>query len=65
MIFVLHVTGYYCLVYDFLEGGSLAALLRDRSKSYDLFAIAIDVAEGMDYLHRRGVMHRDLKVGKC
>jgi serine/threonine protein kinase len=30
-------TGSLCLVYDFLEGGSLAGLLRDRSKGYDLF----------------------------
>lgn len=54
-------TGSLCLVYEFLEGGSLAALLRDRRKSYDVLQIALDVAEGMDYLHKRGVMHRDLK----
>lgn len=31
--------GSLCLVYDFLEGGSLAGLLRDRSKGYDLFQV--------------------------
>jgi serine/threonine protein kinase len=61
---VSQTPGYFCLVYDYLEGGSLAALLRDRTRHYDLFAIALDVAEGMDYLHRKGVMHRDLKVSQ-
>lgn len=53
-----------CLVYSFLEGGSLAELLRDRSKRYDLFGLALDIAQGMDYLHKRGAMHRDLKVSQ-
>ena len=54
--------GHYSLVYQFLEGGSLGGLLRNKSKSYDMFAIAMGVAEGMDYMHKRGVIHRDLKV---
>lgn len=51
-----------CLVYSFLEGGSLADLLKDKQKRYDLFGLALDIAQGMDYLHKRGAMHRDLKV---
>jgi serine/threonine protein kinase len=56
---------HYALVYQFLEGGSLTSLLQNRSKKYDLFGIALDIAEGMDYLHRKGAMHRDLKVRHC
>jgi len=54
------------LVYEYMEGGSLAALLREGGREggrgFDLRQLAQDVAEGMEYLHRRGVMHRDLKV---
>lgn len=38
--------GSLCLVYDFLEGGSLAGLLRDRSKGYDLFQVRFFMGGG-------------------
>ncbi|GMF60732.1 unnamed protein product [Phytophthora fragariaefolia] len=52
----------YCLVFEFLEGGTLAALLRQsRSAPLDVFRLAADMARGMSYLHEHAVVHRDLK----
>ncbi|KAF1781541.1 Protein kinase, ATP binding site [Phytophthora cactorum] len=52
----------YCLVFEFMEGGTLAALVRAKSKApLDFFRLANDMAQGMSYLHEHSVMHRDLK----
>jgi serine/threonine protein kinase len=51
----------FCLAYDFCEGGSLLSLLTDSRRYYEYLPIALDVANGMAYLHNRNVIHRDLK----
>ena len=51
----------FCLAYDFCEGGSLLALLSDSRRYYEYLPIALDIANGMAYLHSRNVIHRDLK----
>jgi len=51
----------FCLAYDFCEGGSLLSLLSDSRRYYEYLPIAMDVANGMAYLHSRSVIHRDLK----
>lgn len=51
----------FCLAYEFCEGGSLLSLLSDHSRYYEYLPIALDVANGMAYLHSRNVIHRDLK----
>ena len=51
----------FCLAYDFCEGGSLLSLLSDSKRYYEYLPIALDVANGMAYLHSRDVIHRDLK----
>lgn len=51
----------FCLAYEFCEGGSLLSLLSDTSRYYEYLPIALDIANGMAYLHSRSVIHRDLK----
>jgi len=51
----------FCLAYDFCEGGSLLSLLSDHTRYYEYLPIALDIANGMAYLHSRSIIHRDLK----
>jgi len=51
----------FCLAYEYCEGGSLLSLLSDTSRCYEYLPIALDIANGMAYLHSRNVIHRDLK----
>jgi len=51
----------FCLAYDYCEGGSLLSLLTNPSRYYEYLPIALDIANGMAYLHSRNVIHRDLK----
>lgn len=58
---------YLCLVYAFMEGGSLGARL-DAARQPPLswlhrLAIAEDVAKGLAYLHAQRHIHRDLSAG--
>ena len=59
--------------YEYLSGGTLTALLRDESRRIDAGRIVLDIAEGMQFLHRCNILHRDLKssnvlldgLGRC
>jgi len=53
------------IVMEFVDGPSCADLLRDQ-KRLDVeraVAIARDACHGLDYAHRAGVVHRDVKPG--
>ena len=66
---ILKLLGYtkeppFCLVTEMLANGSLFQFLRTRNSELtptDRTAIALDIARGMDYMHERTVIHRDLK----
>src|SRR5438128_2293239 len=50
------------LVLPLYEGGSLAARLRRGTLELDeLCALAAQLARGLDALHERGIVHRDVK----
>jgi eukaryotic-like serine/threonine-protein kinase len=53
------------IVMEYVDGPSAADLLRDRPKLDVDEAVAIvrDACHGLDYAHRAGVVHRDVKPG--
>jgi hypothetical protein len=55
----------FVLAYEFCDGGSLLSLLSDHSRYYEYLPIAMDIANGMAYLHSLNIIHRDLKPSVC
>ncbi|KAG2979905.1 hypothetical protein PC118_g11521 [Phytophthora cactorum] len=53
----------YCLVFEFMENGTLTDLIRGRRGPIDFFRLVAEMAMGMNYLHLCSIMHRDLKSG--
>jgi hypothetical protein len=56
--------GQHYFSMDFIEGTSLAALVRDQALAPDRAARYVQVvARAVQYAHEHGVLHRDLKPG--
>lgn len=55
--------GRYFIAMEFLEGQSLRDVLRQRGvlPAPEALRIAADVADALEYAHRHGVVHRDVK----
>ncbi|EDQ91580.1 uncharacterized protein MONBRDRAFT_1780, partial [Monosiga brevicollis MX1] len=69
---VLRFVGIFCkedklhLITEFISGGSLDNVIMGKELPWALrIKWALDVACGMEYLHDRRVIHRDLKSENC
>ena len=58
-------TGQYFIVMEYIEGSSCAEILRDDGwvEVEEGLSIIEQACEGLDYAHRHGVVHRDVKPG--
>lgn len=53
-----------CIVFEYMSGGSVYDFMRKEGplKLGAVLKVAAEVARGMDYLHQRKIIHRDLKA---
>jgi eukaryotic-like serine/threonine-protein kinase len=58
-------TGQYFIVMEYIQGMSCAEILRDDGwvEVDEAISIIGQACEGLDYAHRHGVIHRDVKPG--
>ena len=55
--------GVPCLIFEYVEGQTLAARIREagRLEIGQAVEIAVGLCQGMAYAHQRGIVHRDIK----
>jgi len=65
--YVRQMGGLLRVFAEYVDGGSLKkALSEGRIKDFKtILDLAIQFCRGMDYAHRKGLIHRDIKPGNC
>lgn len=60
---VTQIEGRAIIVFEFIEGKSLEALLAEQGRldEADLLRAGIQMGRAFDYLHKKGFIHRDIK----
>ena len=56
---------HLCIVFEYMKGGSVYDRLRSGKGPFsivEVLRIAAEVSRGMNYLHQRKILHRDLKT---
>jgi predicted Ser/Thr protein kinase len=55
----------YYIVMEYVEGRSMAEMLREHTRlpSAEAVDVICQACQGLDYAHKRGVIHRDVKPG--
>src|SRR2546423_1081606 len=58
-------TGQHYIVMEYVAGPSMAEVLRDRGNLDvdETVDVIVQACQGLDYAHRHGVVHRDVKPG--
>ncbi len=58
-------TAQYFIVMEYIEGSSCAEILREHGwvEVEEALSVIEQACEGLDYAHRHGVVHRDVKPG--
>ncbi len=57
--------GHFYLAMKYMPGGSLRTLLNSEGKIEEQEAVKIfeEICSGVSYIHKQGIIHRDLKLG--
>ena len=55
---------HLCIIFEFMRGGSVYDFMRRQGqlRIAVVLRVAVEVCRGMDYLHKRKIVHRDLKA---
>lgn len=51
----------YILLFELCEGGDLGQMIRQKDRKYSFIQCALDIANGLAFLHRNDIIHRDVK----
>lgn len=54
----------YCLILEYCNGDLSAALEKSTPAGF-VVKVALDIANGLHYLHQKKLMHRDIKPSNC